>query len=33
MSFSDFYNAIASPNLKAVARHWNEIKGDRPMPA
>jgi hypothetical protein len=27
MSFSDFYNSIASPELKAVARHWNEIKG------
>jgi hypothetical protein len=33
MSFSDFYNSIASPELKAVARHWNEIRGSRPIPA
>jgi hypothetical protein len=33
MGFPDFYNAIVSPDLKAVARHWNEVKGDRPMPA
>jgi hypothetical protein len=26
MSFFDFYNAIASPDLKAVARHWNDVK-------
>jgi hypothetical protein len=33
MSFLEFYNAIASPDLKAVARHWNEARGDHPMPA
>jgi hypothetical protein len=32
MNFLDFYNAITSPDLKAVASHWNEARGDRPMP-
>jgi hypothetical protein len=32
MSFSDFYNAIASPDLKTVARHWEEARGACSMP-
>jgi len=33
MSFSGFYDAIASPDLKAVAQHWNEARDTRSIPA
>ncbi len=33
MSFRDFEGAIVSPALKSVARHWNEVRGTRRMPA
>lgn len=32
MSFSEFYSAIESPDLKVVAQHWNEARGTSPMP-
>src|SRR5262249_51537086 len=33
MSFADFEQAITSPALKHVARHWNDARGARRMPA
>jgi hypothetical protein len=32
MSFADFARAIASPALKGVAAHWNDVRGPRAMP-
>lgn len=32
MSFVAFEEAIKSPALKQVARHWNAMRGDRAMP-
>lgn len=31
--FSRFRSAIVSPALKAIADHWQQVRGDRPMPA
>jgi hypothetical protein len=33
MGFEAFERAIVSPALKAVARHWNEVRGAQRMPA
>jgi len=33
MSFSNFYAEIISPDLRAVAQHWNEARGIGLMPA
>ncbi|MGD0189637.1 MAG: PAS domain-containing protein [Rhizomicrobium sp.] len=33
MSFTDFERAVATPALKAVVRHWNDVRGARRMPA
>jgi hypothetical protein len=33
MSFHDLERAAATPALKAVARHWNDARGSRRMPA
>jgi hypothetical protein len=33
MDFTDFEKSIQSTNLKAIARHWNEARGGRLMPA
>lgn len=33
MIFQDFFSAISSPALRAVAGHWNAVRGDRAMPA
>jgi hypothetical protein len=33
MSYQDFERSILSPRLKAVAQHWWQCKGRRPMPA
>jgi len=33
MVFQDFFSAISSPALRAVAGHWNVVRGDRVMPA
>lgn len=33
MAYSRFFEAIASPALRAVASHWNDVRGDRVMPA
>ena len=33
MSFSEFYDVIAAEQLKAVARHWNEARADKHLPA
>jgi hypothetical protein len=33
MSFEIFEGAIASMALKSVARHWNDVRGARKMPA
>ncbi len=32
MTFEVFERAIAAEPLKQVARHWNAVRGDRPMP-
>lgn len=32
MSFRAFFDAIASPDLRQVAQHWDEQRGARPMP-
>lgn len=33
MNFHAFEQAIASPALKYVARHWNQVRGSRAMPS
>jgi hypothetical protein len=33
MSFAEFEKSIASVALKTLARHWNEARGNRTMPA
>jgi hypothetical protein len=33
MGFEAFEQAIVSPALKAVARHWNDVRGAQRMPA
>jgi hypothetical protein len=33
MSFEDFARAIASPELKHIAQHWDERRGLREMPS
>jgi len=33
MSFADFSASIVSPDLQRIARHWNEARGTRVMPA
>jgi hypothetical protein len=33
MCYADFEQAIKSPSLRQVARHWNEARGKRAMPA
>ena len=33
MNFQDFMHSIVSPNIRAVAAHWNEVRGARPMPS
>lgn len=32
MSFQNFLQAIASPDLKRVAEHWDQARGSRAMP-
>ena len=32
MSHADFLSSIASPDLKNVAMHWNDARGERRMP-
>lgn len=32
MSFAEFLNAIESPALRDVARHWDAARGDKRMP-
>jgi hypothetical protein len=31
--FADFEQSIVSADLKAVAKHWNDVRGDKRMPA
>ncbi|MBA2682430.1 MAG: PAS domain-containing protein [Ktedonobacteraceae bacterium] len=33
MGFAEFEQSISSPNLKSVARHWDEVRGGRRMPS
>ncbi|MDR3528801.1 MAG: PAS domain-containing protein [Rhizomicrobium sp.] len=33
MSFTDFFAAISAEPLKAVANHWQEARGQKPMPS
>ena len=33
MSFVSFYDSIVSPDLQAIAAHWNDARGTRRMPA
>jgi hypothetical protein len=32
MCYSDFERDIRSPTLRRVARHWNDVRGERAMP-
>lgn len=32
MAYADFFSAIKSERLKAVAQHWNDVRGDRLLP-
>jgi hypothetical protein len=32
MSFAEFFQSIVSDDLKAVATHWNEARGERAVP-
>lgn len=33
VAFDRYFSHIAAPELRAVARHWNEVRGGRLMPA
>jgi hypothetical protein len=33
VGFAAFRNTISSPTLRAIADHWHEARGDRPMPS
>jgi hypothetical protein len=33
MSFQDFFQSIAAPELRAIAEHWDHARGDRRMPS
>ena len=33
MKFSEFVQSIVSPDLKAVAAHWNAVRRDKLMPS
>jgi len=33
IGFAAFRNTISSPALRAIADHWHEARGDRPMPS
>ena len=33
MNFSEFCQSISSPALRAVALHWNDVRGTRMMPS
>ncbi len=33
MSYTEFEESITSPDLKTLARHWNDARGSKAMPA
>jgi len=33
VGFGEFSKSLTSPALRAVAQHWNEVRGTRPIPA
>jgi hypothetical protein len=33
MSFQAFFQSIAAPELRAIAGHWDQARGERRMPA